>query len=97
MSDVDLSRRILKARVDANLSQSALARGIGLSDKSISAYEQGRAVPSVIKLKKIAAQTNKPLQYFTQENIQEIDLNSKLEAIEAQLREVKQLIKQKKK
>lgn len=96
VNDVDLSKRIRQARMAARLSQLALGRGIGLSDKSISAYEQGRAVPSISKLKKIASQTNKPLQYFTQEQTEDIDINSKLESIEIQLKELKQLIKHQK-
>ena len=97
VSDVDqLSKRIHKARIEANLSQAALGKGIGLSDKSISAYEQGRATPSISKLKKIASQTKKPLQYFTQEQTVEIDINGKLESIEAELAELKKLLKKQK-
>jgi transcriptional regulator with XRE-family HTH domain len=90
----ELARRIRRARVNAKLSQAELGKGIGLSDKSISAYEQGRSIPPFPKLKKIAEQTSHPLAYFTEDKPTEaVDLAQKLSAIERELAEVKRLLK----
>ena len=52
-SQGDLAARIKTARKEARLSQLALANRIGLSDKSISAYEQGRSAPPFSKLNRL--------------------------------------------
>jgi transcriptional regulator with XRE-family HTH domain len=93
----DLAKRIKNARVAARLSQADLASGIGVSDKSISAYEQGRSTPPFEKLKKIANVSNHPLAYFTEDDNQEASISSKLASIERELTEVKELLKKVKK
>lgn len=94
MKDVNLlAKRIFKARKEAHLSQQALAQTIGVSDKSISAYEKGRAAPSIDKLKKIAASTNQSLNFFTEEKIEKNMVSSKLNKIEQELKEIKKLLK----
>lgn len=93
MGTVDISKRIRQARKEAHLSQQALAQAIGVSDKSISAYEKGRAVPSINKLKKIAAFTNQSLNFFTEEKIAESIVSSKLNKIEQELKEIRKLLK----
>lgn len=92
----DLSHRIRSARNAAHLSQAELAQGIGVSDKSISAYEQGRSTPPFEKLKRIAHETNHPLSFFTEDNNREATIASKLASIERELLEVKQLLKNEK-
>ncbi len=89
----DLAHRIRNARIAARLSQAELAEGIGVSDKSISAYEQGRSTPPFEKLKKIAHQTQHPLSFFTEDNNKEATISSKLASIERELAEVKRLLK----
>ena len=93
----ELARRIREARRNAHLSQDELGKYIGVSDKSISAYEQGRSTPPIEKLKKIAVSTNHPLAYFTQDDNQEALLASKLASIERELTEVKRLLLEAKK
>lgn len=93
----ELARRIRTARREARLSQQALGDNIGVSDKSVSAYEQGRSVPPFDKLKKIAVQTNRPVSYFTEDNIDEATITTKLLSIERELAEVKKLLKKAKK
>lgn len=93
----DLADRIRIARQEARLSQDALGRGIGLSDKSISSYEKGRSIPPLAKLKQIAEQTGRPISYFTQENINEATITAKLLSIERELEEVKKLLRERKK
>src|SRR5882757_9973058 len=88
-----LAQRIRKARENAHLSQNELGKGIGVSDKSISAYEKGRSQPPLENLRKIADATNHPLTYFTQENNADITIATKLQSIERELAEVKRLLK----
>ena len=101
MTDVDnkkqkklseLANRIREARRRAHLSQDDLGKYIGVSDKSISAYEQGRSTPPIQKLKKIAEFTRYPLSYFTQEDNIDAMLANKLASIERELHEVKKLL-----
>lgn len=92
----ELAQRIRIARRNAHLSQSELGKSLGLSDKSISAYEQGRSTPPLDKLKKIAHLTSYPFAYFTQEDAGDLTLAAKLHSIERELAEVKRLLKAKK-
>ena len=90
--EVNLPERIRKARLDAGLSQTDLGNAIGLSDKSISAYEKGRATPPLSKLKGISEETHRPLQYFTGEAEQDYSVESKLASIEEQLTKIRVLL-----
>lgn len=93
MSTVDIAKRIRQARQGARLSQQDLATAVGVSDKSISAYEQGRAVPPINKLKKIASQTSHSLNYFTDENVDQATIANRLIKVEQELKEIKKLLK----
>lgn len=88
----ELAERIREARKNAHLSQDELGKMIGVSDKSVSAYEQARSTPPISKLKKIAEATNHPFSYFTQEDNKDALLSSKLATIERELAEVKRLL-----
>ena len=88
-----LSKRIRSARENAHLSQHELGKSIGVSDKSISAYEKGRSQPPLENLRKIADATHHPLTYFTQEKTDDIEIATKLLSIERELAEVKRLLK----
>ena len=90
---IDLASHIKKAREDAHISQKELGGNIGVSDKSISSYEKGRSIPPIKKLRKIAEETNKPLGYFTEEETININIISKLNIVEKELREIRELIK----
>lgn len=90
--EVNLPERIRRARLDAGLSQTDLGNAIGLSDKSISAYEKGRATPPLSKLKRISKETHRPLQYFTGEANLDFNVESRLASIEEQLTEIKTLL-----
>ena len=93
MTDVSrLSQRIKQARLMAKLSQIDLAQAVGLSDKSISAYEKGRAAPPFTKLQKIATTTGQTLQYFTEENIDDAIIANKLKSVEEELADIKRLL-----
>ncbi|MBI3443081.1 helix-turn-helix transcriptional regulator [Candidatus Woesebacteria bacterium] len=88
-----LASRIRQAREATSLSQASLARAIGVSDKSVSAYELGRAVPPLAKLKKIASQTNQPLVFFTEDDVDEFVVAGKLAKVERQLADIKRIIR----
>ena len=89
----ELAKRIRSARTNAHLSQHELGANIGVSDKSISAYEKGRSQPPLDNLQKIASATNHPLAYFTDETTDASEISAKLQAIERELAEVKRLLK----
>lgn len=93
MKTVELSKRIRQARQAAHLSQQELGQAIGVSDKSISAYEKGRALPSINKLKKIAASTNQSVSFFTEEKVNASLVSSKLNKIEQELKVIRKLLK----
>lgn len=93
----DIAQRIRVARKQAHLSQQTLGKGIGVSDKSVSAYEQGRSVPPIEKLRRIADMTSHPLSFFTENNIEKATIETKLLSIERELAEVKRLLKKAKK
>jgi len=56
-----LFKNIKKARVASELSQKDLAKRLGVSDRTVSAYETGRAIPPTPTLAKIAEITKKTL------------------------------------
>lgn len=80
-SVLDLAQKLKRARVLTGLSQKELGKKLGVSDKTISAYELGRAIPPLPTLQKIAEITEKPLEYFFEEKT-EMD---KLKTIEKKL------------
>lgn len=87
-----LARRIKDAREGSHISQKELGEFIGVSDKSISSYEKARSMPPVEKLKKIALKTNKPLLFFTEEKTAKIDIVSKLNIIEKEIKELREIV-----
>lgn len=91
-----LGEKIKKARHIAGLSQKQLAKGLHLSDKAISAYEVGRAEPSIEVLKKISVLTHTTVQYFTDDGNEEaLDIQAKLRRIEQELIEIKKIVAKK--
>ncbi len=58
------SERLKKARMDKGLTQRELATRVGLSDKSISIYENGKAYPPISNLLMIAKELEKDISYF---------------------------------
>lgn len=85
-----LGKRIKEARQRAGLSQQQLADSIGVSDKTISAYEVGRVDPPLESLSSISGATSHPMAYFigdVQSNIE-----AKLDRIAREMEEVRRLI-----
>ncbi|PIR42877.1 hypothetical protein CO058_02165 [candidate division WWE3 bacterium CG_4_9_14_0_2_um_filter_35_11] len=93
MSTTLLARKIKEARLEANLSQIELSKALVVNEKSVSSYEAGRTKPNIETLNKIAKKTNKPLAYFTDDRNVEIDLDIKMNNIQAELEKIKEILK----
>lgn len=61
MSIADLIRT---ARTGAELSQAALARRVGASDRTVARWEAGTTKPNARQVPLIAAATGKPIGFF---------------------------------
>lgn len=91
-----IGERIRVARTKAGLSQKALGTALTLSDKAVSAYEVGRAHPSLDILREIGQATGRPLAYFVDDaQTEELDLAAQIRSIEKELTEIKAALKQK--
>ena len=80
------------------MSQKDFAQQLHVSDKTISSYEVGRALPGFDVLKKMTKVLNKPITYFDVDYTSDsVDLQIKLHIIERELLEIKQLLQKRKK
>ncbi len=78
-------KNIKVARINSGLSQKDLAEKLGVSDKTISAYETGRAIPPTHTLAKIADLTSVPIQNIIEQENGGSNLPSRLKNIEKRL------------
>ncbi len=67
MDKKKLGKKIKLARVELDLTQIDLARGIGVTQNNVSRYEAGISLPSLETLVKIAKALKKPTSYFLDE------------------------------
>lgn len=88
---VKLGNKIKQARKIKRITQEELASVIGVSDKSISAYESDRISPPIKVLEKIAEKTDQSLGYFLEDTIESAIL-TKLKRVEEQFNEIKKLL-----
>jgi len=89
-----IGERIKQARQEVGYSQKELGEALHLSDRTVSAYEVGRAQPSLSILQKLSRVTSRPIGYFLDElEYSEIDLQIKVKKIEQELLEVKKALK----
>lgn len=96
--DLFIARSIKKARKGIGMSQKDFADILQVSDKTISAYEVGRAVPSFQMMTKMSKALHKPMSYFDVDApTDDIDLQLRINTIERELLEIKKLLKRKKK
>lgn len=58
------AERLRNARLQKRLTQRELAIRVGLSDKSISIYENGKAYPPISNLLMISKELGKDISYF---------------------------------
>lgn len=92
-----IAKKLRQARVEAALSQKDLADSLKLSDRTISAYEKGRAMPPLDTLQSISNLTHKSINYFLDEEVDEgadLDLQVKLKKIEIELLQIKKALKE---
>lgn len=85
------SHQIKSARRLANISQKQLAEKLGLSEKTISAYEKNRAIPPAPTLQKIATITGQPITYFLDNGIKKVTLEDIAEKLDIIIDELKKL------
>jgi transcriptional regulator with XRE-family HTH domain len=90
---LNISRKLKMARREAGYSQKELGQILKLSDKAISSYEVGRSMPSLDILDEIAKLTNKPINYFLDEEPDgDLNLKIKLDKIEREIAEIKGIL-----
>lgn len=90
-----LFRNIKAARVQAGLSQGQLANKVGVSDKTISAYETGRAIPPTVALFSIAKATGVSLLQLTgfKQKSPENSISKKLDSLAENIIELREQTK----
>lgn len=59
-----LGKKIKLARVELDLTQAGLAKKINAKQKSISRYENGMSLPSLLTLEKLSKALKKSMAYF---------------------------------
>lgn len=82
--------KIKKIRDSLNLSQSRFGKKVGLSGKTVSAYETGKVKPPIKVIEKISTEYNLPLVYVNKKTSNE--LKRRIVLIEKQLDSLKVLI-----
>lgn len=87
----ELGDKIKRIRDSYNLSQDRFAYKIGLSGKTISAYETGRTNPPIKILQKIVSVYKTPIININAEL--KSDLNSKLEILEEEVAGIRNILK----
>lgn len=85
-----VAKKIKEARRHARLSQRALSQKLGVSDKTVSSWEVGRAEPSLQMLFDIGDTTHKPIEFFLKD--EDYSISSKLMLIEKELQKIRQLL-----
>lgn len=87
---------IQKARKELGMSQKELANQLHISDKTISSYEVGRALPGFDVLKMMGNVLNKPITYFDADYIGDLeDMQVKLDRIGNQISDIKGILARK--
>ena len=83
--------KIKKIRDSQNLSQERFAKKLGISGKTVSAYETGRTTPPLKVLQKIVHTYKTPIVNLNQELKSE--LSKKLELLETEVVGLKNILK----
>lgn len=92
-----ISQRLKQARLNRGFKQKELAIKLGISDKTISAYEKGRILPPVDILYQASAELKVPLTYFlpNQPKLERsiIDLSSQVKNLEKEIKKLSKTTK----
>ncbi len=87
-----IGTKIKIARKENQYTQDELGLAIGVSDKTISAYESGRIEPPIQILEKIAKTTNRSVRYFVDDGAETAILQKLNEILEI-FKEIKSELK----
>ncbi len=91
-----IGRKIKTARREADYSQKELAQLLKLSDKTVSAYEVGRAQPSLQTLSRLGKVLHKPINYFLDDaEERDLDFQLRVKKIELDLAKIKKILARK--
>jgi len=85
-----LGEKIQEAREGANMSQRKLGLLLGISDKTVSSYENNRTKPSVEILSVIAKELKKPIGCFLDESL--VTTEDRISIIKSKVEELKREI-----
>ena len=85
-----LGEKIQEARELAHMSQRKLGLLLGISDKTVSSYENNRTKPSVEILSMISKELNKPIGFFLDESLVTVD--DKVAILQSKVKELKKEI-----
>lgn len=91
-----VGKKIREARKSKQVTQDDLAESVGVSGKSISAYESDRISPPLKVLEKIAEKTDRTMTYFLEDSLDSAILE-KLKEVEKQFSEIKAMLEEIKK
>jgi len=91
-SPLKLGNKIRQARTDRGMRQADLAKLIGLSVQSISAFESGKIIPGLQHLEKIAYHTHRPVHFFSGQKVAEA--MARIDQLVTELTELKQILGQ---
>ncbi len=86
----NVGTRIKLLRLKLNLSQNRFGKKIGVSAKTISAYETGKVIPSYKVLEKISNEYNVGILYLSRE--QKVILSQRIRDVESVLEEIRILL-----
>lgn len=87
-----LAERIKTVRQEMQVSQKKLGEMLQLSDKAVSAYEVGRAMPTIETLVLLSELAYKPIGYFFEQRSADLELQIKLKQIEKDLLKAQQAV-----
>ena len=85
-----LGEKIQKARDGVHMSQRKLGILLGISDKTVSSYENNRTKPSVEILTRISKELRKPIEYFLDETL--VTTEDRVSIINAKIQDLKKEI-----
>lgn len=89
---ISLGEKIKHARIERGLRQVDLAKLVGVSAQSISAFESGRIPPAPEYLELIAHHTSRPLHVFTGQRVSEALV--RIDEMIGELKELKNILSQ---